>query len=78
MILRTAGMARFLNRHLRSGLVPEWVIQKMSGGPDRLKASIEIFKDTVTGLKDLCQGVHIITIGGEEKLRHYLDAAKLG
>ena len=31
----------------------------------------------VTALKDLCQGVHIITIGGEEKLKHYLDAAKL-
>jgi methylenetetrahydrofolate reductase (NADPH) len=25
----------------------------------------------------LCQGVHIITIGGEEKLKLYLDAAKL-
>jgi len=78
MILRTAGMARFLNRHLKSGLVPDWVIQKMSRAPDRLKASIEIFSDTVAGLKDLCQGVHIITIGGEEKLRHYLDAARLG
>jgi methylenetetrahydrofolate reductase (NADPH) len=78
MILRTAGMARFLNRHLKSGLVPEWVIQKMSRAPDRLKASIEIFTDLVSGLKDLCQGVHIITIGGEDKLRHYLDAAKLG
>ena len=78
MILRTAGMARFLNRHLKSGLVPEWVVQKMSREPDRLKASIEIFKDTVAGLKDLCQGVHIITIGGEKNLRHYLDAAKLG
>lgn len=77
MILRTAGMARFLNRHLKSGLVPEWVIEKISRSPDRLKASIEIFADTVAGLKDLCQGVHIITIGGEEKLRHYLDAAKL-
>ena len=31
----------------------------------------------VTGLKDLCQGVHIITIGAEEKLKLYLDAAKL-
>jgi 5,10-methylenetetrahydrofolate reductase len=78
MILRTAGMARFLNRHLKSGLVPEWVIQKMSQNPDRLKASIELFADTIAGLKDLCQGVHIITIGGEEKLRHYLDAARLG
>ena len=77
MILRTAGMGRFLNRHLKSGLVPEWIIQKLAQAPDRQKASTEIFADIVTGLKDLCQGVHIITIGGEEKLKYYLDAAKL-
>jgi methylenetetrahydrofolate reductase (NADPH) len=77
MILRTAGMARFLNRHLKSGMVPDWIIQKMARAPDKQKASIEIFSDIVTGLKDLCQGVHIITIGGEEKLKLYLDAAKL-
>ncbi len=77
MILRTAGMARFLNRHLRSGLVPEWIIRKLARAPDKQKASVEIFSDIVTGLKDLCQGVHIITIGGEEKLKLYLDAAKL-
>jgi len=77
MILRTAGMARFLNRHLRSGLVPEWIIQKLARAPDKQKASVEIFSDIVTGLKDLCQGVHIITIGGEEQLKRYLDAAKL-
>ena len=77
MILRTAGMGRFLNRHLKSGLVPEWIIQKLTRAPNRQKASIEIFSDIVTSLKDLCQGVHIITIGGEEKLKLYLDAAKL-
>jgi 5,10-methylenetetrahydrofolate reductase len=58
-------------------MVPEWIIQKLARAPDRQKASVEIFSDIVTGLKDLCQGVHIITIGGEEKLKLYLDAAKL-
>lgn len=77
MVLRTAGMARFLNRHLRSGMVPDWIVQKLTRAPDKQKASIEIFTDIVTGLKDLCQGVHIITIGGEEKLKLYLDSAKL-
>lgn len=77
MILRTAGMARFLNRHLKSGLVPDWVIQKLAKAQDKEKASIELFADTIKGLKQLCDGVHIITIGGEEKLKNYLDAAKL-
>jgi 5,10-methylenetetrahydrofolate reductase len=77
MILRTAGMAQFLNRHLKSGLVPDWMIQKLAKAVDKEKASIELFADTVKGLKHLCQGVHIITIGGEEKLKLYLDAANL-
>ena len=77
MILRTAGMGSFLNRHLKSGLVPEWIIQKLAQAPDKLKASTEIFADIVTALKELCQGIHIITIGGEDKLKYYLDAAKL-
>jgi methylenetetrahydrofolate reductase (NADPH) len=77
MILRTAGMARFINRHFKSGLVPDWVIKKLSGARDLEKASIDLFADTVKGLKDLCQGVHIITFGGVEKLKRYMDAAKL-
>jgi 5,10-methylenetetrahydrofolate reductase len=77
MILRTAGMAQFLNRHLKSGLVPDWVIKKLSKATDRQRASIEIFSEIVSGLKDLCQGIHIITIGAEDKLRLYLDAARL-
>ena len=60
-----------------TGLVPDWVIKKLAQAPEKEKASIEIFADIVSGLKDLCQGVHIITIGGEQRLRQYMDAAKL-
>ena len=77
MILRTAGMGKFLNRHFKSGLVPEWVIQKLLDAPDKTRASIELFADTVNSLKDICQGVHIVTIGGEDKLAQYLNAARL-
>ena len=77
MILRTAGMGKFLNRHFKSGLVPEWVIQKLMKTPNKKKASMELFADTVNSLKDICQGVHIITIGGVDNLVQYLNAAKL-
>ncbi|MFP3927908.1 MAG: methylenetetrahydrofolate reductase [Desulfobacteraceae bacterium] len=77
MILRTAGMAQFLNRHVKSGLVPDRIIRKLASTTDKQKASIEIFTEIVKGLRDLCQGIHIITIGGEDKLRLYLDAARL-
>jgi 5,10-methylenetetrahydrofolate reductase len=77
LLLRNAPMARFINRHFKAGLVPEWVVQKLATTPDKRRASIELFADLVKGLKELCQGVHIITLGGEDKLQPYLDAANL-
>ena len=78
MILRTAGMAKFLNRHFKPGLVPEWAIQKLSQASDKQTASIELFTNIVKSLKDVCQGVHIVTIGGVDNLGEYLNAAGLG
>lgn len=77
LIIRNATIGQFLNRHMKPGLVPDWVIKKLLRAPEKKKASIEIFSDLATGLKDLCQGIHIISIGGEEHLRDYLDAANL-
>jgi len=77
LIIRTAGMGQFLNRHMRPGMVPDWVIKKLLRAPDKQKASMEIFADTVSGLKDICQGIHIISIGAEQRLRQYMDAANL-
>ncbi len=77
IILKTAAMGKFINRHFKSGLVPEWFIQKLLEAQDKTRASIELFTETVKGLKDVCQGVHVITIGGENKLEQYLNAAKL-
>ena len=77
LIIRNASMGQFLNRHMKPGMVPDWVIKKLLRAPEKKKASIEIFADIATGLKDLCQGIHIISIGGEEHLRQYMDAANL-
>ena len=77
LLLRNPAMARFINRHFKSGLVPDWVVEKLDKATDKKRASIELFADLVKGLKQLCQGVHIITMGGEDKLQPYLDAAGL-
>jgi 5,10-methylenetetrahydrofolate reductase len=77
LLLRNPAMARFINRHFKSGMVPDWVVEKLDKSPDKKRASIELFADIVKGLKELCQGVHIITMGGEDRLQPYLDAAGL-
>ncbi|MDZ4165427.1 MAG: methylenetetrahydrofolate reductase [Smithellaceae bacterium] len=76
MLVRSAEMALFLNKHLKMGLVPNHVIEKLARAVDKERASLEIVSDLVRGLKDLCQGVHLIPIGVEENLPKYLEAVK--
>ncbi|MEK7375359.1 MAG: methylenetetrahydrofolate reductase [Thermodesulfobacteriota bacterium] len=77
ILVRSAEMGLFLNKHVRSGLVPYHIIEKLAKAPDKEKASIEIVGELVKGLKGLCQGVHLVPMGAEERLAKYLEAAKL-
>jgi 5,10-methylenetetrahydrofolate reductase len=77
ILVRSPSMAHFINRYVRPGLVPSHIIEKLARAPDKEKASREIFAELIRGLKDLCQGVHIIPIGAEDRMQKYLDAAKL-
>ncbi len=78
LILRNATMARHLNRYLRPGLVPEHVIQALASAPHRQQASIDLFVNLVRALKGVCDGVHIVPFGAQEKLHQYIDAFRRG
>jgi 5,10-methylenetetrahydrofolate reductase len=77
ILVRSAEMGLFLNKHVKAGLVPNHIIEKLAKAPDKEKASIEIVSDLVKGLKDISQGVHFIPIGAEDRISKYLDALKL-
>jgi len=77
ILVRSAEMGLFLNKHVKPNLVPNHIIEKLAKAPDKEKASIEIIRDLVKGLRDLCQGVHFIPIGAEDRISKYLDALKL-
>jgi 5,10-methylenetetrahydrofolate reductase len=77
ILLKSAGMARFMNKNVAGVFVPEPLIQKMAKAEDRVKTSIEIAAGLIKDLKGMCQGVHIMPIGWENKVPALLDAAKL-
>jgi 5,10-methylenetetrahydrofolate reductase len=77
ILVRSAEMGLFLNKHVKAGLVPSPIIEKLAKAPDKEKASIEIVRDLVKGLKEVCQGVHFIPIGAEDRISKYLEAAEL-
>ncbi len=75
--LKSAGMARFMNRNVAGVNVPEKLIEEMANATDRLAKSVEISARLIRDMKDLCQGVHLMPVGWEKHVPAILDAAGL-
>jgi methylenetetrahydrofolate reductase (NADPH) len=77
ILLKSAGMARFMNRNVAGVQVPDHLISRMEEAEDKAAASISIAAELVKGMKELCQGVHIMALGWEKWVPDVLDEAGL-
>ncbi len=77
ILLKSAGMARFMNKNVAGVFVPEPLIKEMETTKDKAKTSIEIAARLIKGMKDMCQGVHIMAIGLEKRIPMVLEEAGL-
>jgi 5,10-methylenetetrahydrofolate reductase len=77
VLLRSAGMARFMNKNVAGVHVPDSLIQEMEQAENRGKQSVEIAARLIKEMLPLCQGVHIMAIGWEDKIPLVLEAAGL-
>jgi len=75
--LKSAGMAKFMNKNVAGVFVPEELINKMAQAEDKTRTGIEIAANLIKELRGMCQGVHIMPIGWEKKVPAILDAAGL-
>lgn len=77
ILLKSAGMARFMNKNVAGIHVPDNLIEEMEKAENRVDKSIEIATRLINELKELCQGIHIMPIGWERRVPAVLDAAEL-
>ncbi len=77
ILLKSAGMAKFMNKNVAGVFVPDTLIKEMEETKDKVKTSVKIAAQLIKGLKDLCQGVHIMAIGWEKRVPMVLDEAGL-
>jgi methylenetetrahydrofolate reductase (NADPH) len=75
--LKSAGMAKFMNKNVAGVFVPEELINRMAKAEDKAKTGIEMAGALIKDLKDICQGVHIMAIGWEKKVPAIIEAAGL-
>lgn len=79
VLLKSAGMARYMNKNVSGVYVPDPLIEEMEKveKEKRGEKSIEIAARLIRELKGLCQGVHIMPLGWGNKVPKVLEAAGL-
>ena len=77
ILLKSVGMARYMNKNVAGVFVPEPLIKELKGAEDKVQASMNIAIRLIKGMKDLCQGVHIMALGWESKIPPILDEVGL-
>ena len=77
IMLKSAGMAKFMNKNVAGIAVPEAQIKAMAETEDKVKTSVKIASELIKGMKDMCRGVHIMAIGWEKKIPMVLEEAGL-
>jgi 5,10-methylenetetrahydrofolate reductase len=78
LLLKSAGMARYIDRNIPNISIPAEMIQTIQKAPDKIRECIKIAAELVRGLRDMgVPGVMISTIGWEDKLPQVLDEARI-
>jgi methylenetetrahydrofolate reductase (NADPH) len=78
LLLKSAGMARYIDRNIRGISIPSDMIRGIQKAPDKVKECIRIAAELVSRMKEMgMAGVLISTAGWEDRLPQILDEAKL-
>jgi 5,10-methylenetetrahydrofolate reductase len=77
VMLKSAGMAKYMNRMVAGVFVPDPLIQRMTDTDAKPKTSIEITVELIDGLKPYCEGIHIMSLGWDQHVPAVLDGAGL-
>jgi len=74
VLLKSAGMARYMNQHLSHIHIPGALIDRIQEAPDRVTECIRIAGETVAAVKrEGFKGVLLSTMGWEDRLSDILE-----
>jgi len=74
LLLKSAGMASYIDRHLDNVHVPSDLIRRIQKAGDKVRECVQIARELVTGLRDAGHGGALIaTIGWEDKLPNIVE-----
>ncbi len=79
VIIKSAGMARYMNNFVPGVFIPDDMIQTLAAAPkeERAMKSIEMMTEFIKEITPMCQGLHIMAMGWEKYVPILLDMCDL-
>jgi methylenetetrahydrofolate reductase (NADPH) len=79
--LKSAGMARYMNRNVPGVTVPDAIVDRIAGAPKGRQAEegIKLLVEQIEDVRSIpgIAGIHIMAIEWEERVREIVEAARL-
>ena len=75
VLLKSAGMAKYMNEKVAGVNVPDRYIEMMAKAKkeERPKVSVQIAAELIKGMKNICRGIHIMPLGWEKHVPSVLE-----
>jgi 5,10-methylenetetrahydrofolate reductase len=80
VLLKSAGMARYMNANVSGINVPAELIKRLSADKRKAKSgetAVDIAVETIDCVRDLCDGVHIMPLGWNHLVPRIIERAGL-
>ena len=80
IIPKNVGICRFMNNNVAGVSIPESIFDELKADKEKTKAGItgvEIAARIIRECKPYCQGVHVMTLGWEDKIPSLMEQAGL-
>lgn len=77
VILKSAGMARFMNQNVAGVHVPDELIERMKNAQDKQQETIAITIELIQALRPYCDGIHLMPLGWTHVIPPILDGCGL-
>jgi len=78
LLLKSAGMARYIDRNIKGISIPPEIIRDIQKAPDKGRECVRVASEIIVRIREMgMAGVLIATVGWEDKLPLILDEAKL-
>lgn len=77
LVLKSAGMAKYINRHIPGLTIPEDIVEELAAAVNPAEKGFEIACRMASMAAKYCDGIHIMAMGREDMIPQIAKSVKL-